>query len=72
MKLSEYTDDELLEEVVHLIKKRGLSEFSDDELLEEVKHRGFEIKIIQSNIYQVSADRPNKISIGGIVFELTS
>ena len=48
-----------------------ISQYSDDELLEEVKHRGFEIKAHLEPLGKYAMGL-KKITIGGIVFELTT
>ena len=47
-----------------------LSEYSDDDLLKEVKLRGFEVMLISGA--NPITNKTLKISIGGVVFELTS
>ena len=47
-----------------------ISQYSDDELLEEVKHRGFEIKAHLEPLGKYAMGL-KKITIGGIVFDIT-
>lgn len=41
----------------------------DKQIINELRRRHITIKILQSNVYQVSADKPNKVLVGGEIFE---
>lgn len=47
----------------------ALETCTDRQLIKELKRRHIAVKILQSNVYQVGAHKPNRVSIRGEVFE---